>query len=1711
MTYGAGYYQYRLTLVGVVDNFKIVPLHAFGYLTWRNFWRHHLYPSLAKRFPKWGYFTTLLVWCQHLFVREGITSLQSVKALELARLTMSFRYQPPNVVNTNELGKWQLRSSYLSNEALTPTQNLVDHEVLSLDNVFPFPRFEPFQEESLGYFEDQQDVTLEDDEEPNQGFDIQYGTNQGAYLSEDAPYFLIRDTRRPRQKLTRKIQPYRQVNNEVCDFRLNPVYHRNHGLRFNKNLSLGRLIDAGQGPAALDEEPDFEPSDEETDPGERREELADWYFLSLKTSNVSDLDLLQGESSAMYWRLNSNLWTPGGLSRPWRLYSIARGWHQWWWWSRRLKTRKYYKNMKKYNDLDLVRKRPETVPELRRRLIRQKKKAATFKKYREHSRRARGWWSRQRRERPSVWLDFTSMEGEEGASFSQNMTHGLRYVSRKWAAFRHIWFHSDNTTSIITPFFTERRHSLYQPKPFFAFYKWLGRSTWTHVSRRERYKWIRNRWGAGYIHRPGAYVKEAARLVYPRYRPAYTANSSLEVNELSAVQSTPSTGVSLILLVALIYGILLFVANNTIYGVDYHVGKSIYFTQKPEDWYQSVHIGLPSWVEVYRLSPPRGIHSSLYPGGVDSNIYVWSWWVDYWATSWYPLNETVNNAFELVSHSHWKWFLDTSKLFVHSWPPYIPSWRYLDGKIGLMSAYAVGLEQLEKPSILRSIDNSYFIANDVPAWLYRQIYDSQDVGGTGHVLWSVQWDSTQLAWGNQLGNPTWINPRDFFASQPSHLDARYLRFWENSTRLFNHSTDDAMFRSSFYNLGRTDETIMWPHDMEDVTRGWSAFNVPGLWENHWNKLLLQKWTEEAAKYYADNRDQFWLHHVWVRTIWSRIVLFFSHFVPSVSFVWWFIRNSLIVIGLSVMFRKSWFEYVRSVSTVEVGVTTRPEAVALQVDQPVAPLPRDDFVRVEAVHGFQRLYNQLTNWGEFKEYDRMEIMPEGRPPSWRFNQWDLFFEPVRSSSKIKFNLKPRRQSYLFPFGHQRPLSIRLSRSRVLSTNNKIDNQVDSTVSRVFWSAKTIPLETVKFLKMYSPQTGKFSRPNLTKRKNVFWLSQPRFLFSGSTYKELDFSSPEPRTNRRKIRREKRVVNSYGARPRQYHKFSIRYVDAAVRENPRPIANNSFAGFRRPRIANPKMQIDRQRFHHYSRWSTTLEKLASSNRLRSCGEMSPCSELLLQNLLEVNYPGRVSILNRRVSNYSTGLNWGLYHDDLNDEPFFGHQGDEEIDELEDVDTPFETYDNLATITHVSIAPIEYKSKNNLLCYSAYELSSWTRWCGLPLCWYGSSQVGSSFTYNQGWLVETCHWSPIASDHPGVAILPGLSTYEIPRFYRRLTRWLDIQPDKALHAAYKKPWGTTPSSNLARTSMAGVVPQYKKRFSRRRSWILQRHGGADGGDMGSWSSVASHIQDEFQQFGWGPQHESIATCTYLHDNEDTVSVGTLCEISYVDHSYNGYLCRGWGRSGYKDWTQSSGINLDNSSSGEILVNPGEKLFSHHADPEQILFEWWTPPYWADAYSIESQYLDTYAWERDPEDVFDHLAIGEHNSEVARSRPIDLPEWIIAAAVAGSTEPSEALFDSSAIASSPHPGKRIPIDFDFVRLYYAFWRRKRRQPFWWNNDFTVFSDALDWRVYEKDEVTDGMDTANPGIEGDPLTVNVSEHIRVWALTEVYLRDRPHGRGLNS
>ena len=511
-------------------------------------------------------------------------------------------------------------------------------------------------------------------------------------------------------------------------------------------------------------------------------------------------------------------------------------------------------------------------------------------------------------------------------------------------------------------------------------------------------------------------------------------------------------------------------------------------------------------------------------------------------------------------------------------------------------------------------------------------------------------------------------------------------------------------------------------------------------------------------------------------------------------------------------------------------------------------------------------------------------------------------------------------------------------------------------------------------------------------------------------------------------------------------------------------------------------------------------------------------LVRSLTEVNYPGRTTVFHQRTQPYPTGTNFGVYEDDHNNEPFVGHQSDEEFDEMEEVDNPFETYNDLLTTTEVTTAVVTYKTGLETLNNRAYCLLSWSRWCGLPLGWYSQPQTGVTSTYSRGWKVELCDWAPLAADHPALNIVSGLTSYEIPRLYRRLTVWSTSLVPPPRRAPYCDPWGKTRAARAARVGLAGLG-FYRSRFRQpwwrhqRDNWVLQRHFGEDGGDPSGWPTIAAHLWDELQQTGWGP-HSLAPGEGYHQDNVDSVGVGHFNEMAYCDHTYRIYLVKGLGRLHYSGirWTHSEnngGVNLDVvGTPAEVLLPVEEKQVA--PDPEHVLFEWWTPPTWIDAYSDEATWIDFYGFERDPEDAFDHPADGEHNPEVARPRVKDLPTWVVAAAVAGAGSTS---FDAAATPAAARPGIRVWGSLWARHTYYTTWLQSygEDQPWWWRRRWPIGPTnvgAADW-AQEKSELTNGVTPAGvPSVAGNPLIINLDDHIRVWAITEVYLRDLPHGRG---
>jgi hypothetical protein len=984
-------------------------------------------------------------------------------------------------------------------------------------------------------------------------------------------------------------------------------------------------------------------------------------------------------------------------------------------------------------------------------------------------------------------------------------------------------------------------------------------------------------------------------------------------------------------------------------------------------------------------------------------------------------------------------------------------------------------------------------------------------------MWNVWWDTTQLTWAHHFANPFWVNPRNLFPQQGHQLDSRYLRFWDVLTQIYNQSCDDGMYRQSFYNLGRTDETLMWPHRIEHLSPGWVVFNLPQGWETHWNQRLIQDWTNNANFLLEKHRDKL-DSSVWVNELWLR----FTHTVYRCCFseqaLWKILRLGFFIVGATSFFRPLLFSYRTAIQTLETGVTVKQEGISREIPscflenknpraatyQIGAPFPGMSML------SYQRLHNKLFVHSDTPNSEKYEF-GQVRSPSWRWNPYDYHFTTYRRHplwSRFSTGQRYRRgflqaaESGFFPMG-KKPDSALLDQNfsdlPPVKDYYRVSSPVLPLVGRVWFSAQAVPRQELRC--DTSANKLKWSQPALAKSTSLWLVAQPTRIFEVSEPGGIDFPEwrgQSIRASRRRKRRENRPITSYNVRPQQYRKIHRRYVDDSVRQNPRHSPSEELFSFVKTGVTTPLLQLRNQRTINQRRW-WEIPKVTSIGVTPV--KLNPVEQLFLDQLVEVNYPGRCKgKLHRRATPASTGTNWGLYHEDYNNEPFYGHQGDDETVELEDAENPLLSYNNLASVTGVPNASVVWP-RTQTSHPTSRNLVSWSRWCGLPLSWYGRPQLGVTQTYQSGWIFERCYWSPIASDHPAAEISSLLVTYDIPRFYRRLTRWFDFVPPKARHALYRDPWGNTSAATSDRVGSGGVVNRPYKAKARRISRILQRHGGGDGGDLSSWPSVGIYLWDELQQTGWGPRTK------HHNDNLEATEVGTTGELPHVDHTYRGYLRRGWGyRTSFVSWiTHSEGINLDGGSSGGDIQSSDLPL---EVDPEQVLLAWWSPPYWVDGYDEEELWLDDYMFERDPEDGFDHPAEEEHNSEVARSEPRDLPGWVVAAAVAGTADPLEALHDGAAEGVELAPGTRVwGSNPNFIRFYYRHWLRHKRQPLWWGSRLSWGGDGVNAKlVHEKLEISGGVGPVDPGIEGNPLWANVDDHIRVWALTEIYLRDRPCG-----
>jgi len=852
--YGAGYYQYRFTLIAMVDNYRVVPLHAAGYLRWRGWWRDRAYPWLVKRYPRWGNLTSTFVWWAHHVVAEATTAGATRWWHQWTRaVTYRLGSPQPGVVRVS-LGWWPARRvrrwrrrpvkkpwrpirqvilwnppprlwrfhpggspgrwvttrarvtrvgwSPVTHPGWTPPTEettLTDEEWLTLDGVFPFSQFEPFQEDPHELLEDQQDDHHDDDEEPANPEDTLYGGGSGRVEYEDLDGWTWVDGYR----ILRHVDP--------LDMPRVPPYRLRTGVvtTFHAGTSRGwdNLVGGGDGPTPEDDDRDELAHDDNF-----YTEVVDWYTY-VGGARLTDEDPPTNDWTG-WWRGRKRSQPVGMVTRPDRLYMVDRVHPGWWLYPTRAYHLFYWKRLLRQWHSNWLRRphhRSRLVAGPTRRVRSRRGPTYRFTRWKGWHRRRWDWWWWTWRRWPT------------------------RFAARYWRGWPTRRVATRRVTRSGMGWDFAQRHETHLEQEGLTLPG--GWARWV-LPRRHR------------LHVPPGH--------YPRYEPVHTGRAGPLRVGLSPwgepERTTPVGG-------ALLVGVIL---------LDYMVGVALDVGTTPlgDPWFTPVGgplPGAPHWWEHLRLAPPRGWWS--WPGnpGVDANLYVWGWWADYYIPYLDATGEVVSPDY-LPGSMTWRSFSDARHYrgrykFYPSFPPWLPSYLSGDPRFHTLSSYGPDMWIPGEPHTLaRTVNTRYMKGAGVPPMMYRALvswYKLDEFEGLIHTSATDSWPTTMFL---HLPNPTWMGPREYLGGGESpRMDARWLRAWGEITPYHNWIWVDNVKRAlGWWTWGRLDWTNPWGWSAEYHARGWSALGGPTTWEIHHNRELLAGWSTTAAETYgARPRPGWW--------------------------------------------------------------------------------------------------------------------------------------------------------------------------------------------------------------------------------------------------------------------------------------------------------------------------------------------------------------------------------------------------------------------------------------------------------------------------------------------------------------------------------------------------------------------------------------------------------------------------------------------------------------------------------------------------------------------------------------------------------------------------------------------------------------------------------------------------------------------------------------
>ena len=511
------------------------------------------------------------------------------------------------------------------------------------------------------------------------------------------------------------------------------------------------------------------------------------------------------------------------------------------------------------------------------------------------------------------------------------------------------------------------------------------------------------------------------------------------------------------------------------------------------------------------------------------------------------------------------------------------------------------------------------------------------------------------------------------------------------------------------------------------------------------------------------------------------------------------------------------------------------------------------------------------------------------------------------------------------------------------------------------------------------------------------------------------------------------------------------------------------------------LAQQHAWHFQRYRADL---AGTNHLVGpVGPTGPVRLAAFTGLAGVNYPGRTALAGE--TKVPTGYDAAMINDDEEDDyvaPAQNHHDD--MEELEEPRDPTEEYEGTRYLPVVDTVGVVRPGRPGDL-FVRHRLVAYRRFAGLPARVYRPGCLTDYFGDH-----TVTGWSPVAGDHPAW-VTTLLTTYGVARWGGRT------------HRGVLAVGTTTPGG---------------RRRRRRRG----RHPGVVNL---LWPAGWDALWDELTTTGWVTYEVGDPGEYYFEDDEVT-------EFGGIPHEGYRPSCRAaYHAGGYRPgdvhaglvsvWAPPGGWNTHRYLAGEHL---GRVSFAV-TDPEDVVLAWLTQTY-LDYFDVWHQVVDYYAGpEREFGDLHDGEPDEEDDEEVPATRPGDLPAWLVAAAVAGASAGATAevaradrlndLHDADPESAEPagHPTRAS------LRRYYRTWRRvapraRRRRPGTGLKVASSWTDQIDRlldevALLEDRAVFTATETDNLGPAGAgslEFEGHTEETLRMWALTEVYWGDQPHG-----